>query len=362
MNTCSNCNQEFSTPLKKCARCKTMYYCSRECQVQNWKTHKPNCIEADQSTELRIVRKIDFLKNQEEIAEGETWKLVPIAGKGLGLISKKFIKKGELILSDVPIFSLKEHEVPKIEEYFGTENNQKGTQPEFVTKIVWTFPSYSKNHKKTAMDIIAKNSFPMGNKRAMFPICCRLNHSCRNNANQNWNEKFQCEDLYAIRDIQPGEEITIKFKGNPYAQKRERQESIKQHFNFSCTCEACSLESEELEKSENRLKRLSTLSKAVYSFVSRSQGRKALQLIEEMLQLIDEEGLSELERCTCYYDAFQACLTMKDMEQAKTWAKMSYESSCMYQTSSDPKSQKYLRYSVKPEKHPGSGANSCPTQ
>ncbi len=39
---CANCN--ISAPnLKKCGRCKDIYYCSRECQVVNWTKHKPNC-------------------------------------------------------------------------------------------------------------------------------------------------------------------------------------------------------------------------------------------------------------------------------------------------------------------------------
>jgi len=29
--------------FKKCAKCLSVYYCGRECQLANWKAHKPQC-------------------------------------------------------------------------------------------------------------------------------------------------------------------------------------------------------------------------------------------------------------------------------------------------------------------------------
>ena len=31
--------------LKECSRCKQVSYCSKECQLHDWKSHKPNCID-----------------------------------------------------------------------------------------------------------------------------------------------------------------------------------------------------------------------------------------------------------------------------------------------------------------------------
>lgn len=41
---CNNCGA--TEDLKSCAACKTVAYCSRECQVANWKAHKPGCVAA----------------------------------------------------------------------------------------------------------------------------------------------------------------------------------------------------------------------------------------------------------------------------------------------------------------------------
>ena len=39
---CDNCGNRLK-PLSKCAACKKVAYCSRECQKQAWKEHKPEC-------------------------------------------------------------------------------------------------------------------------------------------------------------------------------------------------------------------------------------------------------------------------------------------------------------------------------
>ncbi|KAM0332446.1 hypothetical protein ACHAQA_002727 [Verticillium albo-atrum] len=41
---CGNCNKTcLDVKLKACAKCNTTEYCSRQCQKQNWKTHKKIC-------------------------------------------------------------------------------------------------------------------------------------------------------------------------------------------------------------------------------------------------------------------------------------------------------------------------------
>jgi hypothetical protein len=41
-NKCNLCKAD-NTPFK-CGKCLTVFYCSRECQKKDWKTHKVNCV------------------------------------------------------------------------------------------------------------------------------------------------------------------------------------------------------------------------------------------------------------------------------------------------------------------------------
>ena len=43
-NMCHACQKAAQdTTLKKCSRCKKVKYCSKECQVKDWKNHKKHC-------------------------------------------------------------------------------------------------------------------------------------------------------------------------------------------------------------------------------------------------------------------------------------------------------------------------------
>jgi hypothetical protein len=45
-------------PLQKCGKCKTSWYCSKNCQKQNWPKHKQTCHEVEGSGISRLVRKL----------------------------------------------------------------------------------------------------------------------------------------------------------------------------------------------------------------------------------------------------------------------------------------------------------------
>ncbi|XP_038047660.1 uncharacterized protein LOC119721773 [Patiria miniata] len=45
---CGNCGKT-ATNMKECASCSNAWYCSKECQLTDWKSHKPSCKEAKDS-------------------------------------------------------------------------------------------------------------------------------------------------------------------------------------------------------------------------------------------------------------------------------------------------------------------------
>jgi mitochondrial splicing suppressor protein 51 len=50
---CTSCQKPQSTfpePLKRCGKCQTARYCSRDCQKSDWKTHKLTCGQPDTGT------------------------------------------------------------------------------------------------------------------------------------------------------------------------------------------------------------------------------------------------------------------------------------------------------------------------
>ncbi|KAG2058377.1 hypothetical protein BDR06DRAFT_115928 [Suillus hirtellus] len=53
---CTQCGIKMKK-LLKCAKCKSVWYCSKECQKKNWSTHKPTCHADERSSGLyKLVR------------------------------------------------------------------------------------------------------------------------------------------------------------------------------------------------------------------------------------------------------------------------------------------------------------------
>jgi len=55
---CYNCKKEGN--LHRCSSCYSVRYCSRECQKQNWKIHKPACLEVKERFARGSALGLDF--------------------------------------------------------------------------------------------------------------------------------------------------------------------------------------------------------------------------------------------------------------------------------------------------------------
>lgn len=50
--SCKKAENQLPNGLKRCAKCKSQWYCSRECQKSDWKSHKKTCGSARPAAEL----------------------------------------------------------------------------------------------------------------------------------------------------------------------------------------------------------------------------------------------------------------------------------------------------------------------
>lgn len=72
----------------------------------------------------------------------------------------------------------------------------------------------------------------------LFPNVARINHSCTPNAHAHYRAVTGAEYIYALRDIQAGEEIEISYLQltAPRVERKQRMNS----WSFVCRCPACS--------------------------------------------------------------------------------------------------------------------------
>lgn len=61
MKNCFQCQKTDSDTEKmyQCSKCKSVYYCSKECQIQHWKKHKKQC-------QLKLLQRVLIHGDEQE--------------------------------------------------------------------------------------------------------------------------------------------------------------------------------------------------------------------------------------------------------------------------------------------------------
>ena len=76
----------------------------------------------------------------------------------------------------------------------------------------------------------------------LFPWVCRANHSCVPNCNYVWNEELGEQQLFTVRRVLVGTELTVSYLPDNFIEgAEERKKVIFENHNFVCTCECCVL-------------------------------------------------------------------------------------------------------------------------
>ncbi|VUC29841.1 unnamed protein product [Clonostachys rosea] len=235
---------------------------------------------------------------------------------GHGLFAQATIKAGARIIQEQPVLMLSKEEIKtrSEEKWVMTEMGQLPTEAQSEImglyhnpKKLQDFKSY--HHQKcpgTDWDaglVLAKfytnaASISGGLKVGLFTTFCRMNHSCMPNTCWVYDEVTGME-VYAVRDIREGEEITDSY--TEVARSREARAKELANWGFRCQCTAC--EGPEAEVIDVRRRRVAQIrellelynrkdEKPVFSEVPKTD-LEALKLAEESVSLLSLENLVE---------------------------------------------------------------------
>ncbi|KAJ3571735.1 hypothetical protein NP233_g3557 [Leucocoprinus birnbaumii] len=179
--------------------------------------------------------------------------------KGFGMFATRSIEAGELILNEHPVLIVPEiplpHDSPAWDD-MGLSLPEK-QRTEMLTmancRPVEECPSSVEGIVRTnalVLDLIPRTKkakrqpgdnemVPVQRFGGVFLKINRCNHSCGPNAAHKWDISNLSSKLYALRKIQPGEEITIFYTDVTQSRDIRRAELEKNH-RFLCTCLHCS--------------------------------------------------------------------------------------------------------------------------
>ena len=214
------------------------------------------------------------------------------------MFAKIFIPRGTAILIEAPLVKVSMPDmvqgqgfriadmISDIEGSFALLTPEQ--KAEFLSLHDFRFPS--EENQSHLMTIFRSNAYNTGEESVgLFPKMARINHSCRPNAGNWWSETREKRIIFATRDIQEGEEITVSYI--PLLKTTADRQTRLQQYGFACDCIACQSAAGDRTRVKI-LELLDSLEQKLYS-VSKKDATNE-KLIEKALELIEMMEKEEL--------------------------------------------------------------------
>ncbi|KAK4113181.1 SET domain-containing protein [Canariomyces notabilis] len=287
---------------------------------------------------------VTSLNNEVLESASRPYTIRAIAGKGKGLVATRKIAKGKWILSELPIFTLPkrldiralEHQVAKEVESLNDDHR----------RAFFDLTNIHGNAYSQPFGIAKTNALPLGSNASsvgLFLDASRINHSCRHNAQNNWNENIGRLTIHALRDIEEGQEITIHYMGST-GEYEERQRFLREKFRFDCKCQLCSLPLAQRNLSDARLREIQVIDRVIGEFCRGGDFKPetALKLLHRMFRLFDEESIWDASIARAYKDAYDIarCIENGGESRARVFAERTYAARCVAEGNDSPVAQK----------------------
>ena len=281
-----------------------------------------------------------------------------IPGRGRGIVARMNIPRGTRILMEKPLFTIESMPAEYLKK--AIEEKLRGLSREQQRQ----FFSLHNNHKDEGPlnGTFRTNALPCGSGShigGVYPVICRINHSCLSNSHNSWNAQLGAETIHATRDIRAGEEITIDYSGGDEFSKRWAK--LRKAFGFECDCVVCSFPPAELKASDDRRERMNELDEKIGDpHRMMSNPVAALADCRSLIQTIKEEypDITHALLARANYDAFQICAVHGDSARARIFAERAYEVRVVVEGEDSPQTRKMKDLALNPASHVSFGAYS----
>ncbi|KAI2778045.1 SET domain-containing protein [Daldinia loculata] len=262
-------------------------------------------------------------------AEGSSpaYVIKDIPGKGKGLVARRQIRKWDVVLVDYPVMlahlGLFDVVGPELREDI-LDRALRQLPEEQQGEILSLARSTG---GETVEDILRTNIFgvELGIEiphLGLLPIGSRINHDCRPNVFWRYSVRSLTVEVIAMRDIEPGEEITQSYVplGLSY---EERKEDLK-NWGFTCTCLLCaSSQKQRAASDENRVR----LQDIYHELNDSAAGKSNLtintieRLTEELESLVAKENL-EAQLLVHYGAVARAYIRIGELDAARRYVEL----------------------------------------
>ncbi|KAF1970659.1 SET domain-containing protein [Bimuria novae-zelandiae CBS 107.79] len=251
----------------------------------------------------------------------EQWEVKETEGKGFGLFAKRDIDPGETLILQTPVLLVSREVLDSV-----SHSRRRTLLEKAVTQLPPTTRELVMSLSRRGGDSVIEDIINVNAHRAkvwdgtfhllLNPEAARINHACRPNTYYRFNDHTLLFDLFALRPISPGEEMTYSygFSTEPHA---TRQERLKGTWGFTCTCSLCTSPTSTLALSDTNLLTISSIKSSLPT--SLDDIPQYITILPKLISLLDEEGL--LAEMPLYEEILAyAWSAVRDKEKARAWA------------------------------------------
>lgn len=264
--------------------------------------------------------------------------VVPLQGKGKGVRALKAFRCGDVIVQEVPLFTV------------GSDKNDANAIAQKLRSLDKSQThqffdlanTYTNLH--SFLGITQTNAIPIRGigEESTHGICltiARFNHSCSANAIYAWDAEAGASQAMAIKNIYKGEEVTVSYLDNKTwcLPRTPRRLAIRKRFCFDCTCELCSLTGFALgvsdTKRQNMWKCQNTI--ADRNTIVLNPGA-SLRACRELVRLMQDEVEGKVRQMGAYFQAAQVSASQSDRARATAFAQHGIDSKKHWSGLTDP--------------------------
>ncbi|KAI0166925.1 SET domain-containing protein [Hypoxylon sp. FL1284] len=283
---------------------------------------------------------------------------VELEGKGIGLVTTRTIRAGELVMARTPGIMVNEHAIKVLGRKAMSELLVRAVDdlPQQHRAALLSLSSHSRaiDAGDLIFKILETNSFRTGYHDGVNPFyslfaeVSRANHDCKPSCTYYFDHNNFFQKVLSVRDIAVGEELSIAYY-DPLQTHAARQEKLQKEWGFKCSCERCSANASSIAESDDRVKQIQRLWKELddHSTASKATPEKA----ELLISLYEREGiLGRLHEA--YYRAATEYIGIGDIDNAKKYAKLCVDSGVLFIGPDRPFVKSMQDLIADPTKHP----------
>ncbi|KAK4205086.1 hypothetical protein QBC40DRAFT_344953 [Triangularia verruculosa] len=234
-------------------------------------------------------------KQKDGFPSTASYTIAAVEGKGLGLVAKKPISTGEVIMSLPPTILVHrtffDHFPPSsVNPLLSTAVNFLPTP--LAEAFLEQMPHFSGDKINSIMQT---NSFQMdlgtksaegGHHYGNWPEVSRFNHDCRPNVAFHIEPKTLQHVTTVVRPVAAGEELTISYLDQLDATENRKLRAL-HAWGFDCSCAVCSGTPKQIKKSDKKVEEIKKIEEKLSGFTDRVDKK----LLERLVKLYKEERL-----------------------------------------------------------------------